>query len=116
LSATQHENVTQWEPLTLTFNVYLDPNDSGRMLLWSNDPQLTDAHGAKPGIKLCYSTDPDSADYSPANYNRLLRWLHRQGKYLDVVEVPEHSRRLMDRWGLLSLAARRRLLGRIASH
>ena len=100
--------------LTMTFTVRLDPNNSRRVLMWSSSPELTDEHGAKPGMKQTFSADPDSADFDVAYYNRMLRFLHSGGVALDVSEIqPVPSRKLRDRWAQMSLKAKRDFLRHI---
>jgi hypothetical protein len=95
--------------VSLDLNVFLDPGNSRRILIWTRNGAKTpfrDEHGAKPGFKLTVSADTLSADYDPANYNRFLRALHEAGVGLDVHPVPVHSRRLADRWGLIEQLVR----------
>lgn len=100
--------------LTMSFTVRLDPDNPSRVLMWSACPELTDEHGAKPGMKQTFSADPDSADFDVAYYNRMLRFLHAGGIALDVSEInPVPSRKLRDRWPQMSLKARRDFLRHI---
>jgi hypothetical protein len=64
--------------------------------LTCNDPTLTDENGEKPGFRTVFNANPRSADYNPANFNRLARHLREQGKP-SPDEVPLHPRRLDQR-------------------
>lgn len=72
-------------------------------------------YDGKPGFQDNYSCDPDSADYDPSNYNRCLTFLHEHGIAFELSPAPVDSRRLRDRWPLLSpglkLQILRKLLG-----
>lgn len=81
------ENVTVW----------WRPDDPNRVHYTTNDPRFTDATDQRPGIRIVFSSDPMSADYSPNNFNRAARALRRAGKPAPA-EVPEPSRRLRDRF------------------
>lgn len=48
--------------------------------LTCNDRRLTDENGEKPGFRVVFNANPRSADYSPANFNRLARFLRTQGR------------------------------------
>jgi hypothetical protein len=65
-------------------------------LTLSRDERFTDEHGGKPGIRVVFSSNPRSADYNPATFNRLARALDAAGKEAPA-EVPVHSRKLADR-------------------
>jgi hypothetical protein len=60
------------------------------------DPRLTDENGEKPGFHVRYNANPLSADYNPANFNRLGRYLRQQGKTAPA-EVAVHPRQLAQR-------------------
>lgn len=66
-----------------------------RIHLVLTDPRLVDSKGEKPGLRLVLSSNPKSADYSPANFNRcarLLRSLDMPAPAEDVEEHPRHLR------------------------
>jgi hypothetical protein len=44
-----------------------------RMLLVTSDPRFTDEKGEKPGLRTVFSANPKSADYDPAQFNRIAR-------------------------------------------
>lgn len=94
--------------VTMALNIFVDTANSKRICKWTakagprGDGGRLFTYDGKPGFKDVYSCDPDSADYDPSNYNRCLTYLHDQGKALDVPLAPVHSRRLRDRWPLLS--------------
>ncbi|MEV6873274.1 hypothetical protein [Amycolatopsis sp. NPDC051128] len=76
-------------------NVWYDEKTQS-IHLTCDDPRLTDENGEKPGFRLRFNANPQSADYHPANFNRLARYLRQQGKPApDVAE--EHPRRLDQR-------------------
>jgi hypothetical protein len=105
--------------VTMVLNIFVDSANKRRIHKWTAGITSADngsfTYDNKPGFQDNYSCDPDSADYDPANYNRCLTWLHEQGISLDVPLAPLHSRRLRDRWPLLSpglkLQIVRKLLG-----
>jgi hypothetical protein len=94
-----------------TPSTYLDLADAGTggghqiTLWWSEtqqdrihlvltDPRLIDSEGEKPGLRLVLSSNPRSADYSPANFNRCARVLRALGMPAPDQDVPEHPRHL----------------------
>jgi hypothetical protein len=54
--------------------------DTGSIHLSCNDRRLTDEDGGKPGFRAAFNANPRSADYNPANFNRLARFLREQGR------------------------------------
>ncbi|MDT7805003.1 MAG: hypothetical protein QOI78_8436 [Actinomycetota bacterium] len=68
----------------------------GEIHLTCNDPRLTDENGQKPGFRTVFNANPRSADYSPANFNRLARYLRQQGKPAPA-EAELHPRQLAQR-------------------
>ncbi|QKV73176.1 hypothetical protein [Amycolatopsis sp. Hca4] len=64
--------------------------------LTCSDPRLTDENGEKPGFRVRFNANPASADYHPANFNRLGRYLRQQGKTAPA-EAPVHPRHLAQR-------------------
>jgi hypothetical protein len=79
-----------------------------RIAIKTGDPRITKPDGSKPGIWSTTSSNPDSADYNPNDFNRFADHLRRQGQPAPGL-VPEHSRRLDRRWGLLSARMRARM-------
>jgi hypothetical protein len=74
-------------------------DDPGRIHYTTNSPMFTDPNGDRPGIRVVFSSDPLSADYSPTNFNRASRALRAAGKPAPPpTDVPEPSRRLRDRF------------------
>jgi hypothetical protein len=74
--------------------------EPGRIVIKNGDRRTTKPDGSKPGIWVSASSNPDSADYNPNNFNRLAGYLRDQS--LPAPDpVPEHSRRLDRRWPLL---------------
>jgi hypothetical protein len=94
--------------ITVTENIFLDPGNPNRIFKWTNDPVFS--YDGKPGSKDVYSRDPDSCDFNPERYNRHLTVLHEHGKALDVPLAPPASRKLRDRWALMSLRLRRQII------
>jgi hypothetical protein len=72
-------------------------DDPARIHYTTNSSLFTDANGDRPGIRVVFSSDPLSADYSPTNFNRACRALRAAGKPAPTTDVPEPSRRLRDR-------------------
>lgn len=79
-------------------NIWWQPAHPTRVHYVTNDSTFTDAQGSRPGIRIVFSDDPMSADYSPANFNRCSRALRAAGKPAPPEDVPELSRRLRDRF------------------
>ena len=65
-----------------------------RVVIKTGDRRFTKPDGSRPGIWFSASSNPDSADYNPNNFNRLAGYLRDP--------VPEYSRRMDRRWPLLS--------------
>lgn len=104
--------MTSYEPVTVKLNIFQDSRNPLRILVWTADgtkSPFRDEHGEKPGFKWAVSADPDSADYDPANYNRFARFLRSEGKPAPEHDVPIHSRRIVNRWSLLSPKLRRQM-------
>lgn len=70
------------------------PSQSDRVHLVLTDPRLVDSAGEKPGLRLVFSSNPKSADYSPANFNRCGRLLRSLGMPAPTADVEEHPRHL----------------------
>jgi hypothetical protein len=77
-------------------NIWWDQKNPDSIHLTSSDPGFTDEDGGKPGFRVVFSSNPRSADYSPANFNRCSRALAASGKSAPA-EVPVLSRKLADR-------------------
>ncbi len=91
------ESYSKIDGVVLTVH-WMEP---GRIVIKNGDQRTTKPDGSKPGIWFSASSNPDSADYNPNNFNRLAGYLRDQG--LPAPDpVPEHSRRLDRRWPLLS--------------
>jgi hypothetical protein len=62
----------------------------------TNRKDITEEDGSKPGLRIVFSSNPESADYNPGNFNRMARYLKANGKsHPETVE--KSSRRLRDR-------------------
>jgi hypothetical protein len=86
----------------------LDWMGRDRIALKTGDRRITKPGGARPGIWVTASSNPDSADYHPNNFNRWAEYLSRQGLPAPDL-VPEHPRRLDRRWALLSQQLKTRM-------
>lgn len=75
------------------FNIFWHPGQPDRIHMATNDPTFTDEQGAKPGIRVVFSSNPRSVDYNPATFNRLARALSAAGAAAPA-EVPVHPRHL----------------------
>jgi hypothetical protein len=83
--------------------IWWRPDDPARIHYTTNNRVFTDVAGERPGIRVVFSADPMSADYSPRNFNRAARAL-RQASKPAPPDIPEPSRRLRDRFvGALKL-------------
>lgn len=74
------------------FEVWWDPTDNS-IHLTCNDKRLTDENGEKPGFRVVFNSNPRSADYNPATFNRLSRFLRDQDRPAPD-EVPIKKRQL----------------------
>lgn len=74
--------------------IFWSPDQPDRIRHITSDSRLTDAHGQREGLQNVYSTNPNSADYNPANFNRCARLLANAGKPApdEVFEHPRHLR------------------------
>ena len=89
----------QSHQVTVTWN----PKAPRRMLLATGDPRFTDENGGKPGLRTIFSANPKSADYDPAQFNRIARAMRSAG--LDAPdEVPVRPRRNKQRRGVIAKA------------
>ena len=65
------------------------------------DPKLIDENRERPNLRLRFNADPNSADYDPAAFNRLGRYLRGQGKPAPAEDAPlGPGRPLRDRPGI----------------
>jgi len=65
------------------------------------DPELTDENDERPNVRLRFNADSNSADYNPATFNRLARYLRAHGKPAPATDAPlEPARPLRDRPGV----------------
>lgn len=76
--------------------VWWHPDQPDRIHLGTHRSDITDENGEKPGLRIVFSSNPDSADYNPGNFNRIARWLKDNGKSAPE-PVEKKSRRLRDR-------------------
>lgn len=74
--------------------IWWSESQPDRMTLSINDPRFTEVDGTKPGLRVVFSSNPNSADYSPGNYNRCARVLRGLGMPAPAEDVPEHPRHL----------------------
>lgn len=77
-----------------TASIWWSEKQPDRMTLTINDPRITAADGTKPGLRVVFSANPKSADYSPSNYNRCRRLLKKIGAPHPAEDIPEHPRHL----------------------
>jgi len=75
-------------------NLWWSDAQPDRIHLVITDPRLVDSKGEKPGLRLVLSSNPKSADYSPANFNRSARLLRSLGMPAPAQDVAEHPRHL----------------------
>jgi hypothetical protein len=116
-----NKHVPKYVPASMTVNIFVDPGNPDRICkrtafagsVRDDDDAWKFDYDGKPGFQDNYSRDPDSADYSPLNYNRCLKYLHDNGKALDLTFAPVHSRMLRDRWPLLSAKRRQDIIRKI---
>ncbi|MDT0213931.1 hypothetical protein Q9R29_08525 [Rothia sp. ARF10] len=67
-----------------------------RIHLATNRSDIAEEDGSKEGLRIVFSSNPESADYNPGNFNRMARFLKKHGKsHPETVE--KKSRRLRDR-------------------
>jgi hypothetical protein len=79
-----------------SFTLWFDQKAGDSIHLTSGDPRFLDENGERPGLRVVFSSNPNSADYNPGNFNRSARVLKEAGKAAPE-EVPLESRRLADR-------------------
>jgi hypothetical protein len=103
--------------VTMVLNIFVDSANPRRIHKWTAGTTSADngrfTYDGKPGFQDNYSCDPDSADYDPSNYNRCLTYLHEHNVALDVQLASVCSRRLRDRWPLLSAGLKLQILRKL---
>ena len=62
------------------FYVWFHEDTPDRIRLATNNPDIVGGDDGKPGLQIVFSSNPRSADYHPANFNRLARWLAAHGE------------------------------------
>lgn len=74
-------------------NLWWVPGQPDEIHLTIDDPDL---HHPKtgPGMRTVFSTNPKSANYHPANFNRCATVLRKYGKPAPLHDAPEGPRRL----------------------
>lgn len=82
------------------FSAFWHHSQPDRIHLATKDPRFIDENGEKPGIRIVFSSNPASADYNPANFNRIARALRAIGAPAPD-DVPVASRKLKDRGGVV---------------
>lgn len=75
-------------------NLWWADSQPDRIHLVFADPRMHDGNGEKPGLRIVFSSNPKSADYSPANFNRCARLLREQDLPAPSQDVEEHPRHL----------------------
>jgi hypothetical protein len=78
------------------FTLWFDQKAGDSIHLTTGDHRFVDEHGERPGLRIVFSSNPNSADYNPGNFNRSARVLKAAGKAAPD-EIPLASRRLSDR-------------------
>lgn len=86
------------QPITLWWT----EKEPDRIHLILTDDRLVDSAGEKPGLRLVLSSNPKSADYSPANFNRCARLLRGKGMPAPAEDVEENPRHLRYRDALIA--------------
>ncbi|UUZ58703.1 hypothetical protein [Nocardioides sp. B-3] len=71
-----------------SINVWWATTEPERIHFVVADGRMTDDLGEKPGLRLVFSSNPKSADYNPANFNRCARMLRDAGKPAPEQDVP----------------------------
>lgn len=82
------------------FNIFWAASQPDRIHMATNDPDFLDENGARPGIRVVFSSNPRSVDYNPATFNRLARALRAAGAEAPG-DVPLHPRHLRYRDALI---------------
>ena len=62
------------------FYVWWHEDTPDRIRLATNNADIVGEDGEKPGLQIVFSSNPRSADYHPANFNRMARWLELAGE------------------------------------
>lgn len=90
-------NIPEGDYLVLDgLTVWWSAKEPERIHLTTNRDDMVDDQGEKPGLRIVFSSNPESADYNPGNFNRIARWLKKNGKSAPE-PVEKKSRRLRDR-------------------
>ncbi|MGI5133173.1 hypothetical protein ACQEVB_40675 [Pseudonocardia sp. CA-107938] len=76
----------------ITVEIFYDQPDQSISLV-TDDGRMTDENGQRPGFRVTFNANPKSADYNPANFNRLARLLRAEGRPAPA-EVPVKQRQL----------------------
>jgi hypothetical protein len=74
-------------------NIWYAPKQPDEVHLTIDDPDLTHP-STGPGMRVVFSTNPNSANYHPANFNRCARILRKYDKSAPAADVVEGPRRL----------------------
>lgn len=88
----------------LGFNVFFDTSSTDRIHIASSDSRFTDSDGERPGIRLVVSSNPLSADYNPAVFNRIVRTFRDHPNLTlpdGFSEVPEKQRHIAHRLSVI---------------
>lgn len=85
---------------TEAVTIWWGPEDPTSLYLSIHNPHITDELGKRPGLMFRMSSNPRSADYRPADFNRCVRTLKKMGKEAPN-EVPVHPRHLKWRPALI---------------
>ena len=78
--------------LDAKFRIFWHSTDPTKILLATDDAVFT-GDDAGAGLKIAFSSNPDSRDYNPRYFNRCVRLLEAEGKQAPA-QVPETSRRI----------------------
>ena len=85
------------------FRVWWNPKQPDEIHLVTSDPLFHDGNGEREGLWVTFSSEPNSANYHPDNFNRCTRALQGAGKkHPDL--VPVEDRRLKLRGSLIAKA------------
>ena len=87
--------------LSAGIKLWWDEKQPDRIHLIFGGSLFADADGGREGLRIVFSSNPSSADYNPANFNRCARLLHSEGRPAPA-PVDEHSRTLAHRNQVIS--------------
>jgi hypothetical protein len=97
---------TRIENVSFTVH-WMEPD---RIVMKTGDKRVTDPVGLRgEGLWFSASSNPDSADFNPVNFNRFAHILKEAGKP-HPESTEERSRRLEHRWPMLSPQIRAKIL------